>query len=204
MSRERHNLQRPRPLTEPKATCAVPSCEALTLCRGRRPHHAQRECVGTWETSSGPPSRCDGGPQREPYGARRWGTDEESDALHSTGEALEQSRDERWRRAWREGSAVGGKASSNACSGHRAGLSMSPTRRAYGSKRDHRYGLARRSRPTFDRSPVRESRTPGTVRGAVSNHRPYRDPYFIPVCRTPDAIACFFLYLLPGAGAPGT
>src|SRR5260370_257500 len=31
-----------------------------------------------------------------------------------------------------------------------------------------------RSRPTFGRSPVRESRTPGSVRGAVSNHRPYR------------------------------
>ena len=129
-----------------------------------RPHLARR--------------RSDGGPQREPYGARRWGTDEESDALHSTVEALEQSRDERWRRAWREGSAVEGKASSNACSGHRAGLSMSPTRRAYGSKRDHRYGLARRSRLTFDRSPVRESRTPGSVRGAVSNHRPYRDPTY--------------------------
>jgi hypothetical protein len=32
-----------------------------------------------------------------------------------------------------------------------------------------------RSRPTFDRSPVRESRTPGSVRGALSNGRPYRD-----------------------------
>jgi hypothetical protein len=34
----------------------------------------------------------------------------------------------------------------------------------------------RQSRSTFGRSPVRESRTPGSVRGAVSNHRPYRDP----------------------------
>jgi len=33
----------------------------------------------------------------------------------------------------------------------------------------------RRSRLTFDRSPVRESRTPGSVRGAASNRRPYRD-----------------------------
>ena len=31
------------------------------------------------------------------------------------------------------------------------------------------------SRLTFDRSPVRESRSPGSVRGAASNRRPYRD-----------------------------
>ena len=49
--------QRPIPLTQPKATCAAPFCEALTLCRGRRPHHARKEAVGTWETSSGPQSR---------------------------------------------------------------------------------------------------------------------------------------------------
>jgi hypothetical protein len=34
---------------------------------------------------------------------------------------------------------------------------------------------------------VRESRTPGSVRGAVSDDRPYRDPYFAP---EPGAIAC--------------
>ena len=33
----------------------------------------------------------------------------------------------------------------------------------------------RRSGITRDRSPVRESRTPGSVRGAASNRRPYRD-----------------------------
>ena len=33
-----------------------------------------------------------------------------------------------------------------------------------------------RSRSIFDRSPVRESRTPGSVRGALSNERPYRVP----------------------------
>ena len=35
--------------------------------------------------------------------------------------------------------------------------------------------LERRSGITRDRSPVRESRTPGSVRGARSNARPYRD-----------------------------
>jgi hypothetical protein len=39
-----------------------------------------------------------------------------------------------------------------------------------GSARQHG-----RSRPTFDKSPVRESRMPGSVRGAASNGRPYRD-----------------------------
>ena len=33
-----------------------------------------------------------------------------------------------------------------------------------------------RSRSTRDKSPVRESRTPGSARGAGSNPRPYRDP----------------------------
>ena len=36
-----------------------------------------------------------------------------------------------------------------------------------------------RSRPTFDRSPVRKSRTPGSARGAGGNSRSYRDP----ICR---------------------
>src|SRR6202011_3029187 len=29
----------------------VPLCEGLTLCRGRRPCHARKDRVGTWETS---------------------------------------------------------------------------------------------------------------------------------------------------------
>ena len=30
------------------ATCAMPPCEALSSRRGRRPHHAQKDRVGTW------------------------------------------------------------------------------------------------------------------------------------------------------------
>src|SRR5260221_7203434 len=33
------------------ATCAMPLCEALSSRRGRRPHHAQTDRVGTWELS---------------------------------------------------------------------------------------------------------------------------------------------------------
>jgi hypothetical protein len=42
---------RPRPWTSPKATCVDPLCEGLSLSRGRRSHHAQKEHVGTWEIS---------------------------------------------------------------------------------------------------------------------------------------------------------
>jgi hypothetical protein len=45
----------------------------------------------------------------------------------------------------------------------------------HGSSTGRHSGPYARSRPTFGRSPVRESRTPGSVRGAASNRRPYRD-----------------------------
>jgi len=34
-----------------KATCAAPFCEVLTPCRGPRPHHVQKERIGSWEIS---------------------------------------------------------------------------------------------------------------------------------------------------------
>src|SRR6187431_351927 len=34
-----------------KATCAAPLCEVLTPCRGLRPHHVQRDRIGSWEIS---------------------------------------------------------------------------------------------------------------------------------------------------------
>src|SRR4029450_7835057 len=43
--------QGPRVFSRSKATCAVPLCEVLTPCRGLRPHHVQRDRVGTWEVS---------------------------------------------------------------------------------------------------------------------------------------------------------
>jgi hypothetical protein len=43
--------QRPRLWTWSKAICAGPLCEAPSLCRGRRTHHARKERVGTWEAS---------------------------------------------------------------------------------------------------------------------------------------------------------
>jgi hypothetical protein len=33
------------------ATCAMPSCEALSSRRGRGPHHVHKDRVGSWESS---------------------------------------------------------------------------------------------------------------------------------------------------------
>src|SRR5208282_219745 len=52
---------------------------------------------------------------------------------------------------------------------------MSPMLLACGSELYGPNSPDSRSRPTFGRSPVRESRTLGSARGAMSNHRPYRD-----------------------------
>jgi len=51
MSHEMVTTQRPRRSKTPKAIRAEPLCEALSLCRGLRPHHARKEHVGTWEIS---------------------------------------------------------------------------------------------------------------------------------------------------------
>jgi len=105
-----------------KATCAASLCEALSPCRGLRPHHARKDRVGTWETSSGPQvAVAIPGRGREARSRSCRGTGEESDEPRSTGEAPEQGRDERRRRAWREGGSVGGMADDWRCSGRRTG-----------------------------------------------------------------------------------
>ena len=43
--------QGPRVFIRSKATCAAPLCEVLTPCRGPRPHHVQKDRIGTWEVS---------------------------------------------------------------------------------------------------------------------------------------------------------
>src|SRR5215204_834133 len=43
--------QGPRVSIRSKATCAAPLCEVLPPCRGQRPHHVQRDRIGTWEVS---------------------------------------------------------------------------------------------------------------------------------------------------------
>ena len=61
---------------------------------------------------------------RKARSRRCLGTGEDSDGPRSTGEAPEQGRDERRRRAWREGGSVGGMADDGRCSGRRTGPSI--------------------------------------------------------------------------------
>ena len=49
--RKDHTSQGPRVFIRPKATCAAPLREVLTPCRGLRPHHVQKDRIGTWEVS---------------------------------------------------------------------------------------------------------------------------------------------------------
>jgi hypothetical protein len=58
---------------------------------------------------------------------------EKSDEPRSTDEAPEQGREERRRRAWREGGSVGGKASGDACPGLSTGNGASQEPLACGS-----------------------------------------------------------------------
>src|SRR5829696_5933882 len=124
--------RRPRRLETSKATWAAPSCEVPSLRRSRRPHHAGKERVGTWETSCRPQPlrqlRAGPGSSRE---RRRPGWREGSDGCvvprkprtkptRSVAESVEGRRP------------VGGKARRDACPGHSAGFGMSPERRAYG------------------------------------------------------------------------
>ena len=68
---------------------------------------------------------------------------------------------------------VGGKASSDACPGLRAGPGMSLKRRAYGLEVHGLPSSYPRSRLTFDESPLRESCTVGSVGEVPGNWHLY-------------------------------
>jgi len=51
LSLERSISQGPRVFIRSKATCAAPPCKVLTPCRGLRPHHVQKDRIGSWEIS---------------------------------------------------------------------------------------------------------------------------------------------------------
>src|SRR4029078_2541099 len=44
-----HTLHVPSVSIRSKATCAAPLSEVLSPCRGLRPHHVQRDRIGSWE-----------------------------------------------------------------------------------------------------------------------------------------------------------
>ena len=82
----------------------------------------------------------------------------------------------RRRRVWREGGRSKGRYVATPAPGSVPDLRRSPTRYVCGPAGWVMYAPECRSRSTFGRSPVRESRTPGSARGAPSNGRPYRHP----------------------------
>jgi hypothetical protein len=51
LSHERSDIAGAEGFLRSKATCAAPLCDVLTPCRGLRPHHVQRDRIGTWEVS---------------------------------------------------------------------------------------------------------------------------------------------------------
>ena len=158
-----------------KATCAAPSCEALSPCRGLRPHHARKDRVGTWETSSGPQSLW-----RSRAAAGRRGAEAAAEQARSwTSLVVPAKRPNK--AAMSGGGGRGGKGARSAgwqTTGDAPGAEpdqASCTRRLPADRRCGATSALARSRPTSGKSPVRESRTPGSVRGAGRNPCPYRD-----------------------------
>ncbi len=168
--------QRPRPLTLPKATCAAPVLRGAvalpwskTPSRTKGAHRNLRDLA--W------PAVAAAIPGRDRKSRRRScrGTREESDGL-----VVPMKRP---KKPVITGGGGGGGKGPGRREGRWQGMPRTPcrTRRVIGAA-CLRTGttwlpsLEHRSRSTFGRSPVRESRTPGSARGAVSNHRSYRNP----------------------------
>ena len=169
MSHEILNIAGPSRLLPSKATCAAPSCGALTPCRGLRPHHARKDRVGTWEisrltTGHWPPWSASGRlsePKPMMHGREKSGLavvtmKPGNKAGKPPAELVEP-------RAGAEGNA-----------------SQQSMRRAQNRESvSHalvRIRQAKTASPSNTRggSRMRESRLYGSVRGALSNGRPYR------------------------------
>ena len=149
----------------PKAICAGPPCKAPTLCRGLRPHHVRRDHVGTWETSPCPqPPRAVQGRDGKPRRRSRRGSGEESDGVVVPVKRPNKAGVPSCGRRGGKDPARKEGGWTRPDSGPSAGPRLKSTALAHGSAPGLR--LECRSRCTSGRSPVRESRTPGSARGA--------------------------------------
>ena len=173
--------QERRPCRESNATWTGPLSEAMPACRGRRADHAQKDRVGTWEIprlaraipllvriGKGKPKADDErmrevGPSSSSYEAGEQGGAIRSGAGGAKG--------------WDQGE----------CKPAAHGPDAEPGNRVTGAGA-HTSNRQNSDLPslTRGRSRMRESRTYGSVRGAGSNLRPYRDP--LGRCRTWAAI----------------
>jgi hypothetical protein len=51
LSHERSDIAGAESFHSLEGTCAAPLREVLTPCRGPKPHHVQKDRIGTWEVS---------------------------------------------------------------------------------------------------------------------------------------------------------
>src|SRR4051812_2526852 len=106
---------------------------------------------------------CDPGPRQEVEKAKLSGNRRGVGWVHSTGETLEQSREERWRRGRREGTQSEEEVDAEARPGHSAGFGVSQEAPIRGSNLNGPPKPRTSITLTSDKSPVRASRTPGSV-----------------------------------------
>jgi len=145
---------------------ALPRSETLSRTKGSRRNLGDLSSPATAQAITG----RDGKSRRR----SRRGRGEESDGCIVPVKPRTKPTSDRWRRWWREG----GRSKERRAATHvpdtapdlMCHRSCEPTdRRCMG-----RPSPELRSRSTFDRSPVRESRTPGSARGGRGNPVPYR------------------------------
>ena len=103
------------------------------------------------------------------------GTGEGSDEPHSTVEALEQGREKRRRRAWREGGSVGGMADGGQCPGRRTAPGTPSQPPACGSRLPRSNVRDRPVTPDLRQEPGAGKPQAGICAGAGTNPCPYRD-----------------------------
>ena len=112
----------------------------------------------------------DPGPRQEAEKAKLSGNRRGVGWVHSTGETLEQSREERWRRGRREGTQSEEEVDAEARPGHSAGPGVSQEAPIRGANLNGPPKPRTSITLTSDKSPVQESRTPGSE-GEVPGNR---------------------------------
>jgi hypothetical protein len=178
LSRERNNVAEAEAVTNVEGNMCGPAmrgADALPWSENTSRRKGTRRNLGYlgWPVAAPATTGCDRKSRRR--------------SCRSTGEESDGSivPTKCWNKPVRSGGGQhGGKGPSRRESGRRSTVrtqcrtSRACASKACGSELHGLPGPERRSRLTAGRSPVRESRTPGSVRGAVSNHRPYRDLFF--------------------------
>jgi hypothetical protein len=171
LSRESYFFQRPRPLTDAEGNMS--SAVNARRCRSAVvedpiTHKRIMSELGRPRTAR---SRFgDPGPRQEVLWTKLSGKARGVGRLRSTCEASNKAEHHSVAESVEGRRPVGRKASGDTSPGLRAGIGVSPQPRAYEPAE------LRRLRLTLDRSPLRESRTVGSVRGDRGNPVPYRDP----------------------------